>query len=205
MRWISDALSAPKSKQNYVYDVLERRISTVENNYRKENIRLKKELKNIVIALGMKYAISSNIFEYIEEINTLKKKLLIIIAAKDTPGMFINEDLQHKLEKLGTKIKLTKDKHWCGYVAVISHGKLIFEDCKYNQIVEYKLRNLKINMSVLSAPLHAGNDSQVIINGKDYSVKGRGLNFVIYDYEKKCVTDSVTFDTHVNNFICHRI
>ena len=202
-QWVANALAAPKSNYNDVYDVLEKRISFIEKQYKKEADQLRRQFNNLVNSLGMSYTAVTDIYAYIDELNKIKKNLLIVITAKDTPGMLISDNLLEQLQLLGIK-KLDKNKHWCGYIAVISKGKVIYEKCEYEKAVTYHLKNMRVNLTALSAPLHMGNDSQTIIEGIDYSTKSRGLNFVIYDYNLKCVTDSIGFDTHSKSYVAKR-
>ena len=188
-QWLVEQLVCTNKKPFSAEDIFIKKL-------KQENQMLKKQLMQIRSYLGIDYAVCTNILEYIEQLNQIKEKLLIVITAKDTPGLSINEELQLKLQELGMKIKLTRDKHWCGYVAVLFRGTVVYENCELQSKVEYKGKIEGVELFAMSAPLHHGNDSITILNGKQYSVKSRGLNFVVYDLEKKKIADSVGFDTH---------
>lgn len=188
LTWLSDSLSWSKKKPFSTEDI-------VLEKLRKENENLRFQLNDIRRILGVQYINTSDIYEYIFRINSIKNKLLIVISAKDTPGMSISDKLYSQLKMLGLKSSLNH-AHWCGYIAVIFRGVVIYENCEYQKKIEYKMQIQELDLNVISAPLHCGNDSSTIINGNEYSAKSRGLNFVVYDFDKKQVTDSVGFDTH---------
>jgi len=50
---------------------------------------------------------------------------------------------------------------------------------------------------VQSIGYQEGNAASILINGKEYSMKSRGLNIVVYSHYQDKVIDSVNFDTHV--------
>ncbi len=74
------------------------------------------------------------------------------------------------------------------------------EKCMYEQSVETSFTTSSFEFKALSAPLNKGNLSSIKINNVEYSLNLRGLNFVVYDIIKQCVTDQVTFDTHLSNY-----
>ena len=186
--WLSNSLSLSKKKSFSTEDIILKKL-------RKENEILRSQLNEIRRILGIQYINTSNIYEYISRINKIKNNLLVVITAKDTPGMSISDKLLSQLKTLGIKSSLD-NAHWCGYIAVIFRGVILYENCEYQKKIEYKIKIQELELDILSAPLHCGNDSSTIINGKEYSTKSRGLNFVVYDFDRKQVIDSVGFDTH---------
>ncbi len=59
--------------------------------------------------------------------------------------------------------------------------------------------NRKVNFKIISAGQPFGNYSSIIINNFDYSIKGRGLNIVVFDTQANEVTDIVCYDTHLGD------
>ncbi len=190
-KWLKEKIDGGNKKSFSTYDMI---IKRLEN----ENNEIKKKFDLLFKYLNYNYAKENNIYAYLSQINEIKENAIIIISAKDTPGMSINNELNNLLGNLGLKSDLTK-AHWCGYLAVISHGVVIEEKCEYDKKVEYNAKIGKCDLHMVSAPLHQGNFSSIVINKTEYSINERGLNIVIFDTQKSFVTDSVNFDTHDRN------
>ena len=194
--WLKEQL-----QQSYKKAFSERDIIVEKLDY--ENKMLRQQLINLQSIIKLGYVGETNIFHYLEKINCEKNHLLIIITAKDTPGMGITDHLATDLKMLGIEADIKK-AHWCGFISVLSKGKVIYEECRYQEKLEYETVIDSLELKAVSAPLRFGNDSETWINTIPYSVKSRGLNFVIYDFNYSCVTDSVGFDTHERHFIAKR-
>lgn len=79
------------------------------------------------------------------------------------------------------------------YLAVISGGEVLYELRDHGKVpIEESI--LGVQMS--SGGMDSGNESSVVINGTDYSPKGRGINIVVYDPLLDMVIDTVSFDTY---------
>lgn len=144
----------------------------------------------------------TNITEYLDELDEIKDKSLILIAVKDNAGYWLNEEIQTKLVKLGLSQSLIHEE-MVGYVAAISNGIVICEQkSPKDGIEEYQgfINGKKIYL--LSKPYRSGNTSSIQIDGKEYSNNSRGLNIVVYDNESNRVVDRVSFDTHVKEYDC---
>ena len=192
LKWLKEALEKPISKTYDTYDILQ-----------KENIELRKEIETIKKFLKVDYAFENDIFKYIDKLNNAKNNLAIIISAKDTPGLAINSLLSNKLQSLGISTDL-KDKHWCGFSSIIYNGVVVDEKCVHDKSVSSVFSDSDVNIHSISSPLHQGNLSSIKINDVEYSMNSRGLNFVVFDTEKGCVTDSVGFDTHMPKYAAVR-
>ncbi len=142
--------------------------------------------------------------EYLSILENIKAHL-IVIAVKDTPGFELTEEINRQLGEIGITSDLT-GKHWHGYIAVINNGKTVYEELGgLDQAVAKQMEICPgLKLRVVSKPLNAGNDVEIVINGTDHAVKGRGLNIVVYDTQRRYVIDSVCFDTHVKNGCCFR-
>lgn len=186
--WLKNQLKTTNPKSFSDEDVIIKQLE-------QENGRLCHQLNRLKNILRLSYIDETDIYNYIGKINQEKEHLLIIITAKDTPGLSISDALFQKFHTLGIKADL-KNAHWCGYIAVIYCGVVVYEECKYQKKLEYQDVIHHLDIKAVSAPLHCGNDSEMIINGVPYSAKSRGMNFLIYDFDYSYVTDSVGFDTH---------
>ena len=196
MEWLKNALTKEKRTDLSTYDVLYRAM-------KEENNRLNDKLNMLISLLGMNYMNEKDMFRFLDSLKDNLSRLTVAISAKDTPGMSISKELWEKLHHLGLKTNLT-DKHWYGYSAIISNGKLVCESCKKDQraICEYTKGNLTIRSE--GAPLHDGNLSSIRVNGQELSQNSRGLNFVIISSQTGELIDSVAFDTHHPALPCKR-
>ncbi len=192
LKWLSDALEKPTDKAFDTYDILIQK-----------NIKLENELNFLRKILKVDYIFENEIFKYIDKLNAEKNHLAIIISSKDTPGLAINSNLVTKLQTLGLSTNL-QGKHWCGYSVIIYKGMAVDEKCEYEKSVETSFSTSNLSIKSISSPLHCGNLSSIKINNIEYSLNSRGLNFVVFDLEKNCVTDKVAFDTHIASFISKR-
>ena len=88
---------------------------------------------------------------------------------------------------------------------IIDGGNLLAENSAYQKVVTVKATTEDgIAVVATSKPLKVGNATAISFNGVGGSVCRRGINIMVYDKTKKCVCDSVCFDTHVKGIDCHR-
>lgn len=175
----------------------------IKNEYYKALSSADKSKEPILSRTQMNCISAKSLYEYLDSLKNLKN-CLCILSIKDTAGHWITDLVQEKLFRLGLCEDLRK-KYQVGYIAVIKDGVVIHEKigsqngCEfYNDQIDY------LNVVVNSKPFLSGNNSSISINGVEYSANKRGLNFVIYDLNRKKVIDSVAFDTHEENHPCRR-
>lgn len=118
----------------------------------------------------------------------------VYIVASDDMSMGLSEEDVNALRNLGLKADYTS-MYRDGYIAVINDGHAQYETYS-NQYVEYRdqLKN-GTTAYLCSKGWYCVSDASIIINDKDYSMKGRGLNIVVYNEQLDMVWDSVCFDT----------
>ncbi len=192
LSWLKEAILKSNKTAYDDYDII-----------MQKNLELTSQINMLRKILHVDYAFETDIYKYIDKLNAEKHNLVISISSKDTPGIPLSATLAEKLKSLGINTNL-QGKHWCGYSAIIYKGLVADEKCVYEQSVDVSLYSNGLNIESVSAPLHAGNKSSIRINGVEYSLNRRGLNFVIYDLNKQCVTDQISFDTHVPSFVSTR-
>jgi Formate hydrogenlyase subunit 6/NADH:ubiquinone oxidoreductase 23 kD subunit (chain I) len=200
VNWIVAALNDPKKKSSSEYDVLEEKVAMQSkriNELAEENSKMKSLLVRSLVSLD-KDSIKGidDLPLYLDGLKGLDKGFYII-SVKDTPGCLINEEITNKMRELGLMADL-RGKILQGYIAVVDHGKILFENlAPQNTPLEYTGTTASgEHITVISKPAKAGNVSEMIINGKNYSQNRRGLNIVLYDSERHKAVDTVTFDTH---------
>lgn len=180
--------------------------------YEKENRKLKavvegqqSQIQLLTEYISAPYGIhkklrsTTDIYEYLDILNIIKSKYLIVLAVRDTPGNCLSEEIIKKIFELGFT-NFSKEL-WRMYVG-ISFKNLVIADLKgeTNETpVEYQLHGDMLTLDVVSKAWRNGNQASVIINGKDYSVNMRGINIVVYDVNNSQLIDSIGFDRHTPN------
>lgn len=145
----------------------------------------------------------NNLHDYLAALKELRK-VLIIMAIRDTPGLSWDNDLQKRFSYLGLKTVLVK-RLMAGYVAVIDSESVFFEsEAVVNKKQECAFTALGYRLSVKSHPFSDGNFASIIINDEELAVNKRGLNIVVLDLESNQPIDSVCFDTHIKTYDCTR-
>lgn len=165
--------------------------------------KISSKLSNLV-GYDMRLAEINNFHNYIDKLASNLKNMLVIICVKDTIGFAFKEAENNKIKKLGLSKNLV-NQHQVPYVAIIWNEKVICEQLGVkNSIINYSTTIKKIKINLDSAPYTAGNVSRIILDGYDFAVNSRGMNFVVVDLRGKRVVDSVCFDTHIAGFKCTR-
>lgn len=181
--------------------------------FRRENNDLKDivELQRKQIKLLTEYISAPDIIErrlrstddiylYLDILQMIQKKYLIVIAVRDTPGNCLPQDVMEKLFDLGFT-KFSKEL-WRMYIGVSIKSAVIFNQTgeRKESSVAYSFNAGPLNLDVTSKAWRQGNDAAVIINGINYAANMRGLNIVVYDVDQGCLVDSVGFDAHTSNW-----
>ena len=120
----------------------------------------------------------------------------VFLAMMDegTEGMTI--EMQAALKGLGLKTSLL-GKTGTSYLAIVEDGK-VYEACDQESLeYEDKLKGTSKKYYLLSAGSNSGSEASIKIDGKEYAINLRGINFVVYDTENASVIDAGYFDTHV--------
>lgn len=200
MKWLKNALAAPKIAAMTEYDLMRELLAEQE----KKINSLKDLILNMTANLSDDLSEKADIIDYLD---SLKEKLagnLVVIAVKDTPGLALNSFVATALQSLGLKKNL-EGQHGHAYLAVINGGNVIFEQLRADDSpIVYDAAFGKHTIHAESRVYHNGNLAVININNKDYAVNSRGLNIVIYDKKQRKLIDSVCFDTHLSDFTCSR-
>jgi len=169
-----------------------------------------KELKDI-----------SDIYSYLKALNGTEYNLkalnstdyTIFIAVCDEGTSSINDKLVELLNKLGTTTDLNEraednvyDRiHYRdSYYAVLSQGKALDENVSHDKISTSGKLPGGTEYVVESAGYDTGESmASIRIDGEEYAVNARGMNFVVYDEKNHEVKDRVCFDT-CDGLWCHR-
>lgn len=139
-----------------------------------------------------------NLVPYLGKLKELHN-CLVIIAVRDNAGYWLDENIQAGLEALGLKENLIKAQ-MVGYIAVIDSGSVVYENMAPGQPITYEGVVDGHSLYVLSAPFNNGDDSSIRLDGAEYGINTRGLNFVVFDKDENKVIDRVVFDAHIREF-----
>lgn len=174
------------------YDVL------FDNSVNKINMKKYKdvyEYEGIVKKMDIK--------EYLMSLDSINDDEIVLFSSKDDVSNSINKEIDDGMKKIGLKESLLDKFRWsyCGYLTkdkdsyeLLDNSALEFTLQKGSLIGKNKMKN---EIIVKSAGSGNGNYSNIIIDGKDYSLSGRGLNFVIFDMKLNKVKQIASFDTYV--------
>lgn len=144
----------------------------------------------------LKYDMETDFNQYLSLLNENEKDLTIFISGKGDVTAGLNSKDLEQLQQLGCKTVLGSEHQENSYLAVISGGKLVYENVNKDAIAyQYTLQNGTI------ANLSSNGDSAeaaaaINIDNKNYAINSAGLNIVVYDNQSGCVVDSVAFNTH---------
>ena len=129
--------------------------------------------------------------------------LTVFISVKDEATNSLTVTLYQDLKDLGIQTDLRGHYRNSFYAVIgkdeekedISYGGLLTTDGVLLDGIPYEVK---------SAGFQVGNYSSVIIGGQEYAKNVRGMNFVVYDSSLHQVTDSVAFDTYIQEMTVTR-
>ncbi|MCQ2791925.1 MAG: Coenzyme F420 hydrogenase/dehydrogenase, beta subunit C-terminal domain [Bacilli bacterium] len=191
-KWLLHALAIKPHIGYSQYDILSRKLTEYQNN---EIATIKKQIKFLYSKINC-LPLINDIKQYFTKLSELSEHLTIIISVKDTPGIELSKPFAEFIKNNVKSNCNLANNHQNSYILINSFGKNIFEMLSAEKITKVvKCDNFEIN--VTSANLKVGNESSILINGKEYSINQRGLNIVIIDHFCNVVIDSINIDTHL--------
>ncbi len=133
--------------------------------------------------------------QYMDFLKLHLEQYAVFIASQDTPyGPGLTQEYANKIRSLGLREDIY-GKFRCCYIAVIVQGKVIAEKLS-PQMIECSGTVGDLQIHLKSQTWQAYQiPSEIVINGIDYCVKKRGLNFAVYDMENNIMVDRVAFDS----------
>jgi len=135
-----------------------------------------------------------NINKYLDKLIAAEGRYVVLISVKDEASNALTTELMDRLQALGVQTDLI-GKYRNSFYSVMDGSSVIAEDIGTSLLGRQGRLTDGQTYSVTSVGYDCGNTSSIVINGVEYSKKGRGLNIVVYDKKYKCVIDSVAFDT----------
>lgn len=180
------------------------KISDILGNYFMENYNLDKNYNEIWNSDLVKYkkirdyviwTAENNFIDYLNKLNDNLDGKVVLIAVEDDCLIGMSDETKEKLRLIGIMSNFD-DGFRNSFVAVIEDGRVVYEALSNDKINYNGDIREKISYSVLSAGYYAGRESQIVVNGIDYAMKGIGFNIVVYDVDSDMVVDSVRFSMH---------
>lgn len=141
--------------------------------------------------------IMDDIHEYLAHIYKELDKLIVIIAAKDTPCGQFEHKLAADMARIGLCINLD-GQFRKSYLAIVDGGAPVVEQISDEyETLAFAGSVGGLNISVMSSSFMAECMASIKIDNSEVAVNGRGLNFVLIDKDTLKVRDSVCFDMFV--------
>ena len=125
---------------------------------------------------------------------------IILMTARDEASRHLCDEVKARLKAGGSKIDQLEYRG--SYYSIFSQGKMIFETIGNKQFVSRRfavgeeIRGLRFKKEIYleSAGMDYGNRAKIIVDGRDYSLRERGLNIVVLNAEFN-VIEVTAFDT----------
>lgn len=200
LNWLKEKLKTPKKNIYSDYDIMKNLIE----EQKKTIDSLQNEIKALARMVGKEGRYIEDIYEYLDYLYRIRKDHIILMAAKDTLGLALDEKAAEKFKKLGIHNSLN-GKHGRSFAAVLKGGKNIYEEMGTGQNpIETHLETDHVPIELVSRVYQNGNEAKIKWDGRDYAVNQRGINIVVIAQETGVIEDSVCFDTHTREFKCFR-
>lgn len=132
---------------------------------------------------------------YLDMLNVLKDRYLIIFSIKDTAGGNISAADIQKIKSLGFT---DYTRQICMmYIGIANKGSVVFNRVSDNAVTPVSFEGIveNINLFVSSKSWKCGNTAEIIINDENYSLNMRGTNIVVFDFKTNKVIDSSSYNS----------
>lgn len=120
----------------------------------------------------------------------------ILASVRDDGFGAINSSIRTTLSDLGLKVATGMDNYRKSYYAILIPGQSPKEEISDQELNTSGYLPDGSTYQIISRGSLIGNDiSSILVNGQEWSMNRRGINFVIYDNSLHTVIDTVCFDT----------
>ena len=132
---------------------------------------------------------------YLDLLNRLKNKYLIILCLKNTAGQNISEETVEKIRSLGFSAFTAEPD--MKYAGIYNNGSTVHDSLSKadEQPLELELNVSKIKLFIS----FKGKETEIKINGEEQSLNGKGLNIVVYDLKKSKAADVCCYNASEGN------
>jgi hypothetical protein len=141
----------------------------------------------------------SDIIVYLDMLQRLSKKYVIVLAVKDTPGNCMDDFVVEQIKGIG--FKNFNNELWRMYIGIsIPQGVIIDQVAKDKEGQVYESIIVSGHeIKVWSKPWRNGNIASIQIDDREHAVNKRGINIVLYDPNENKVIDSIAYDAHTTD------
>lgn len=129
-----------------------------------------------------------DIRDYVELLKAMDDPA-VFIASQGEAEWFAPGEIYSALGSLGVKIPIRRDNAGFSFCAVMDKGKVLTDREHGSSSLEGVLDD-NTAYKVSSGP----ENSSILINGEEYSMKKPGISFAVYDHDLQAVTDTVCFE-----------
>ena len=120
----------------------------------------------------------------------------ILLAVQDDGFSAINNSLAQSLQALGIKTKISGKLYQHSYYAVLSPDRDPVEEASEQELNHLGKLSDGTMYQITSRGMLTGDPvASILIDGQEWSMNRRGMNFVVYDNAQHKVVDTVCFDT----------
>ena len=121
----------------------------------------------------------------------------VLISVLDDAAGGIRPSTAARLQAMGCTFDLSQ-LPYCSYYAVIQPGDVIQENASGTEVIAFsgRIDHRTVPYVISSGGRNAGDNTSILIAGKEQSMALPGLNIVVYDNELNRVADSVNFSTN---------
>ena len=132
---------------------------------------------------------------YLDMLNRLKSKYMIVLCLKNTEGQNISEQTAEKINKMGfSSFTAEPDMR---YVGVFYKGSIIYDSIAkvYEAPGFFDGGDSKVKLHIS----FDGQEGEIKINGKNQSLNDKGINIVVYDPKKSEAVDVCCYNASEGN------
>ncbi len=145
----------------------------------------------------------SDINNYLDALYLLRFSLIIIVSVKDTCGFYNDNETLTRLKRLGFESFPSKLQNV--YLGImINNMKFLDKSGEPQDFLEFNNSLFGMVFHIVSSSFINGNTSMIEVNSIDYSLNDRGINIVVIDSQTRSVIDSVSYDSHLMDYLKHR-
>lgn len=124
--------------------------------------------------------------------------ITVAVAVRDIQGYCLRPDEVDMLEQLGfVNLDVLLDHTYHSFLGVSALGSDTYQKIGNDEIIQQSVTINNHSFQLTSATWQTGDVAQIAIDGVEWAVNKRGINFVVLDNSTGTIIDTVAFDTHV--------
>ena len=150
----------------------------------------------------MNYRLST-ITNFTEWLNAIDRdNYTVVMTVQDDGSKYFYDEYKEAFKQLGLT-PFEGDEYLYSYLAVLSDGKVLFEDISPDQYVRFD-RVIDGVHIIASSKGYPNEGITINIDGTEYAMRRSGINVAVYDNWSGKVVDKACFTTNLEETICRR-